>query len=35
MSWATPVRVNDDAIGYDDYLPEVAVGGDGLPYVAA
>ena len=34
-SWATPVRVNDDAIGYDDYLPEVAVGGDGLPYVAA
>ena len=34
-SWATPSRVNDGAIGYDDYLPEVAVGGDGLPYVAA
>lgn len=35
VAWAAPVRVNDDAIGYDDYLPEVAVGGDGLPYVAA
>jgi hypothetical protein len=33
-AWATPSRVNDGAIGYDDYLPEVAVGGDGLPYVA-
>ncbi len=34
-SWAAPVRVNDDAVGYDNYLPEIAVGGDGLPYTLA
>jgi FlgD Ig-like domain len=32
-SWATPVRVNDSPVGYDDWLPEVTVGGDGYPYV--
>lgn len=34
-SWASPVRVNDDAVGYDNYLPEVSVGADGMPYVTA
>ncbi|MFN8586639.1 MAG: FlgD immunoglobulin-like domain containing protein [Candidatus Eisenbacteria bacterium] len=34
-SWATPVRVNDDAVGYDNWLPEVTVGADGMPYVTA
>jgi hypothetical protein len=32
-TWATPVRVNDDAVGFDDWLPEVQVGADGCPYV--
>ncbi len=32
-TWSAPVRVNDNAIGFDDYLPEVAVGPDGCPYV--
>jgi hypothetical protein len=27
-TWTTPVRVNDSAIGFDDWLPEVAVSGD-------
>jgi hypothetical protein len=31
-SWSTPVRINDDAIGYDDWLPEVAAGADGCLY---
>jgi hypothetical protein len=31
-SWSTPARVNDDAAGYDDWLPEVAAGGDGCVY---
>jgi FlgD Ig-like domain/Bacterial pre-peptidase C-terminal domain len=34
MRWSAPVRVNDDPVGYDDYLPEVAVGPDGRPYVS-
>jgi hypothetical protein len=32
--WSVPTRVNDDPVGYDDYLPEVAVGPDGRPYVS-
>ena len=32
-TWSTPVRVNDEPAWFDDWLPEVAVGGDGLPYV--
>jgi hypothetical protein len=32
-SWATPRRVNDDVARFDDWLPEVAVGADGVPYV--
>jgi hypothetical protein len=32
-TWSTPVRVNDALAGYDEYLPEVAVGADGCPYV--
>ena len=32
-TWGTPVRLNDNAIGFDDFLPEVAVGPDGCPYV--
>jgi hypothetical protein len=33
-TWLGPTRVNDSAIGYDDWLPEVIVGSDGLPYVS-
>ncbi|MGH7741162.1 MAG: T9SS type A sorting domain-containing protein [Candidatus Eiseniibacteriota bacterium] len=33
VSWSTPVRVNDDAGLYDNWLPEVGVGRDGNPYV--
>ncbi|MEO5987291.1 MAG: FlgD immunoglobulin-like domain containing protein, partial [Candidatus Eisenbacteria bacterium] len=32
-AWTTPVRVNDDPIGFDNFLPEVIVGGDGIPYM--
>lgn len=32
-TWAAPVRVNDEAALYDDWLPEVAVGADGYPYI--
>ena len=32
-TWATPTRVNDDAPWFDDWLPEIAVAADGLPYV--
>ncbi|HTK31168.1 MAG TPA: FlgD immunoglobulin-like domain containing protein [Candidatus Saccharimonadaceae bacterium] len=32
-TWATPTRVTDDAALFDDWLPEVAVAGDGCPYV--
>lgn len=32
-SWTTPVRVNDDAVGFDNFLPELVVGGDGIPYL--
>ena len=32
-TWVPSVRVNDDPAYYDDYLPEVAVGCDGYPYV--
>jgi hypothetical protein len=31
--WSTPARVNDGGIGFDEFLPEVAVGADGCPYV--
>jgi len=34
VSWATPVRANDDPVGYDDFLPEIAVAGDGRPYLS-
>lgn len=32
VAWTTPARVNDDAVGFDNWLPEVEVGGDGYPY---
>jgi hypothetical protein len=32
-TWSTPARVNDGAIGFDEFLPEVGVGPDGCPYV--
>ncbi len=32
-TWATPVRVNDNAVGFDDFLPEVMVGNDGIAYL--
>ena len=31
-NWGTPVRMNDDAALFDNWLPEVAVGRDGYPY---
>ncbi|MBI5709407.1 MAG: hypothetical protein HZC42_03760 [Candidatus Eisenbacteria bacterium] len=31
-SWSTPVRANDSAVGFDEWLPEVAVGADGCAY---
>lgn len=33
IAFSTPTRANDDAIGFDNWLPEVEVGGDGYPYV--
>jgi FlgD Ig-like domain len=32
-TWSTPTRANDDSGFYDDWLPEVSVGADGMPYV--
>ena len=32
VAWSTPARLNDDAVGYDLFLPEVAVGADGCAY---
>ncbi|HTR96574.1 MAG TPA: T9SS type A sorting domain-containing protein [Candidatus Acidoferrales bacterium] len=29
VTWSTPVRASNSPIGYDDWLPEVAVSGDG------
>ena len=34
VTWATPVRVNEDAPGYDNWLPEVTVAPDGGVYCA-
>ncbi len=31
-TWSTPTRIDDDAVGYDLFLPELAVGGDGCVY---
>jgi hypothetical protein len=31
-SWSTPTRIDDDAVGYDLFLPELAVGSDGCVY---
>ena len=33
-AWAPATRANDDPGYFDDWLPEVAVGSDGMPYVA-
>lgn len=30
-TWSTPTMVNTDPVGYDNWLPEVAVGTDGYP----
>ncbi len=32
-TWSTPTRPNDDLGHFDDWLPEVVVGADGMPYV--
>jgi hypothetical protein len=32
VTWSTPVRVSNSAVGFDDWLPEVAVGADGQVY---
>jgi len=32
-AWSVPVRVNDDPAYFDDWLPEIAVSGQGDPYV--
>jgi hypothetical protein len=34
VSWSVPVRASDSPAGYDDWLPELAVAGDGKPYLA-
>lgn len=31
-TWSTPTMMNDNAVGFDDWLPEVGVGADGMPY---
>lgn len=31
-TWATPRQVNTDAVGLDNFLPEITVGSDGNPY---
>ena len=31
-AWSAPVRVNDDAVGYDNWLPELGAGSDGCVY---
>jgi len=33
-TWSTPVRVSDSPVGFDDWLPEIAVAGDGHAYCA-
>jgi hypothetical protein len=32
--WSSPAMATDDPAGYDDWLPELAVGADGDPYLA-
>ena len=32
--WGSPTRANDDPPYFDDWLPEVSVAADGMPYVA-
>src|SRR5262249_26301868 len=34
LHWSVPVRPSDDPPHFDDWLPELAVGGDGHPYLA-
>jgi hypothetical protein len=34
LAWSAPVRASDSPAGYDDWLPELAVAGDGKPYLA-
>ncbi len=34
VNWSTPVLASDDPPGFDDWLPELAVSGDGKPFVA-
>jgi len=34
LTWSTPVRVNEDPVGFDNFLPEVAVAPDGGVYCA-
>jgi hypothetical protein len=34
ISFGAPTRPDDDAVGFDDWLPEVGVGGDGLLYAS-
>ncbi len=31
-TWSTPTMMNTDAVGFDNWLPEVGVGADGLVY---
>lgn len=31
-AWSVPAMMNTDAVGFDNWLPEVGVGADGLPY---
>ena len=34
QTWSTPVRVSNSPVGFDDWLPEVAVSGDGQTWCA-
>ena len=34
LAWTLPTLASDDPPGFDDWLPELAVGGDGKPYLA-
>jgi len=31
-TWSSPTMMNNDAVGFDNWLPEVGVGADGMPY---
>ena len=32
LVWSPPARLSDDGVGFDSFLPEIAVAADGMPY---